>query len=68
MCSGEMWGCGSTGQHKGEDELAMMHSADLLIIPEHSVESKEPGTTTPVVPLLLLIFRIEEVEVKTLSN
>lgn len=43
-------------------------SVGLLIIPEPSVESRVPVKVTTAVPLLPLIFTIEEVEVNPVQS
>lgn len=55
------------GSTKGARNRHSVDYADLLIIPEPSVESNEPVKTTPAVPQLPLIFRIEEVEVSAVQ-
>ena len=62
MLRGDAGGLAVQGSRK-ERNWHFVDYIDLLIIPEPSVESRVPVKVTPAVPLLPLIFRIEEVEV-----
>lgn len=55
----EMRGLCSSGQREHRT-WHFVDYTDFLIIPEKSVESKVPVKTNPAVPLLPLIFRMED--------